>query len=451
MFTKNNWWIMIALIVWFLHFFEVTSFSNHSEPLMNLIPSYPDRDFKKLPTFLEIGSFALAVLIYISGFLYAHFLVEKRIDNSSNLLKNFSLIWIRPKVLTKRYGNLNIIPLFSALFWTGVLFSIAIPFTSFIVFFFKDSTDASYLSQPLNFIHSEGILITFFVVVITIYTFLNTIIIKAIRDKEIESLEELYIILKTKLNPQKNENLWENISHKFFYLLDFTPATGHYSKPELFVNNFLFSLKRFLVNPNQIEFKALVYKKPKNVTYYKKLIAELPEFKGKDLTRTPDKDVYEKTVEENIIIANDVFIEFLNKDERRDGHTYGIDKDYKIHYMPYRNAETQIPKTNIVGKEIARIIGETLYNPNVPKTDTEGNNINYCHTTQTIPNCKSFLLHTEEIGLTRFIVTNLFVIQFIAFKKKDSTNVPAGYITEDVTIIERYKKAFEQYLIETYT
>ena len=57
----------------------------------------------------------------------------------------------------------------------------------------------------------------------------------------------------------------------------------------------------------------------------------------------------------------------------------------------------------------------------------------------------SFIHYTNEIGLTRFIVSNLFVIQFVASNNKNG-KVPAGYISEDITLIERYKNAFEEYM-----
>jgi len=55
------------------------------------------------------------------------------------------------------------------------------------------------------------------------------------------------------------------------------------------------------------------------------------------------------------------------------------------------------------------------------------------------------ILQTEEIGLTRFIVCNLFVIQFIATARDDKKNVPSGYISEDLLVIQRFKRAYENY------
>jgi len=162
MFTKNNWWIIILITLYLFHFVEISELF----PWIDIIPGYPDSDFAKIPKRLECVFFILTILTYIIGSIYIG-LTEKDLDKSSKWHTNFSLIWIKPKILTKRYGSINYIPLLSSLFWTGILFSLAIPITSFIVFLFKakDQT-TSYTSQPLNFIHSEGILISFFVVVL---------------------------------------------------------------------------------------------------------------------------------------------------------------------------------------------------------------------------------------------------------------------------------------------
>ncbi len=58
---------------------------------------------------------------------------------------------------------------------------------------------------------------------------------------------------------------------------------------------------------------------------------------------------------------------------------------------------------------------------------------------------ESFVYQIEDLGIVRFIVSNLFLIQFVAVKKDGNIRVPAGYYSEDLSMIERYKNAFEEF------
>jgi hypothetical protein len=233
-------------------------------------------------------------------------------------------------------------------------------------------------------------------------------------DREIETLEELFYIIKEKLDDKK---IWGKYSKIFYYIFDYTIATGHYSNPSLYYK-YAEDVRKFL-EQYKVDFKGLILKYDKNLEYYKRLI---------DGGRNRPEDELRIEAKRVLIEANDAFITYLNKTYPRSADKPEEIKN-KIMYQPYRTQSESISHGFFRTK-----LGIDC----LPATD------DYFIRNGEALHEGSSIYQTEEIGITRFIVTNIFVIQFIATKEK-SKNVVTGYISEDLTTIERYKNTFCDY------
>lgn len=379
--------------------------------LCDFVIDFPAKTYDSIPRRIEGVTALLAFFIYLGIMIYL-FRREKKMDSDLKWRNSFSWYWFLVKPFLSRYKNVKFVVLFYSLMITCYIYSISIPITySFIVYY---NSEVTYLNNPLSFFHSQGIIISFIGMFFVVFTFLNTIIIKVKYDREIETFEELFYIIKEKLGDKK---IWGKYSNIFYYIFDYTIATGHYSNPTLFCK-YAEDLRKFLSH-YRVDFKGLILNYDKNLEYYMRLI---------DDGRNRPEDELRNEAKRVLIEANDAFITYLNKTYWR-----AIEKPEeiqdKIRYQPYRTQSESLSHEFFKSK---------LRMDYLPATDDD------CIRRGEALYGRSSIYQTEEIGITRFIITNIFVIQFIATKEK-SKNVVTGYISEDLTAIERYKNTFCDY------
>ena len=391
--------------------------------------AFPCNMYNEVPRIIE-GITAIFVIISYFGTMHYLFIREKRIDPQVKYLKSFSWCWFFLRPFLSRYKNVNYIVWLYSFMITSFAFSISIPFTYFFIVHYK--SDADYANNPLIFFHSQGIFISFVGMFLVVSALLNTLILKAKYDREIETLEELFYILSERIN-KRNDKEWSKFANIYYYIYDYTIATGHYSEPNRF---YIYAQElRYFLERNKVDFKGIIYEYENNLEYYKKLIDNGQGGKTKEI----DNEVI------NILFeANDVFITYLNKDyygRFRDLEPIKKNCSYKkqdpiriidkIMYQSYRKGTALIRPGFF--RSILRV--DSLEGP-----EKDEQVIKYSDSLFD----GSSVYQTKEIGITRFIVTNLFVIQFIATREK-SKNVVTGYISEDITTIERFKNTFCEY------
>jgi hypothetical protein len=436
------------------------------------LTKFPGNKFDGIPYTIELISILTLLIVYFFIFIIL-FIREYKIDSKIRIFNNPAWAWISPKKIRYRYSE-DYILFFYAIFITATLFSIAIPAT----WYFLDSSSngcSDTNNNPLNLIHSEGIIISSVIIVFSVYTFLNTLILKN-KELKIETLEQLFDYLNGKLS-DSNKN-WKNISSKFYYIFDFTAATGHYSDKKRFTE-YAFYLRHFLIREN-VTFKSIIYTKDKILEYFRDLIKKEDDYKSKVKQLNDKKDQIdsdtnllaadkqvkineidqklneinqkiESDINETIVTANDVFISYLNaintvrKISLFNTPPDTIQKSNKIKYRYYRTtgSYTPLPNNDICNYFKGNVDNlNDLTNPSLDTDHCLTNNLNHSKDRD-----DNFVIFSNEIGLTRFIVTNLFVVQFIAdYKKGEKINKPAGYVSEDLSMIERYKNAFEVYI-----
>jgi hypothetical protein len=322
-------------------------------------------------------------------------------------------------------------------------------------------TDDFAKDNPINFLYSQGAIVSFVVICLGFFTFTNTLILRSKHEREIETLDELLFLLQDRLSESNDKDDWARFSHKFFYVLDHTIACGHYSAPNEF-KKYAECLRGFMKR-YEVEFKGLVYTLEKNKNDAFKLMGgdalteaivqakqcltdAIEQSKPKqeidslqaNITVLQSKITALQTEIQTLLLkAHDVFLSYLNKTIYKDNGKPDRIMN-KIRYCPFRTASIEfsdpffetVLRTNTLNAPPAAGRGTDADDPTLPTKDYE----EMCA-----------VLQTDEIGLTRIIVCNLFVIQFIATAQADKKNVPAGYISEDIMVIERYKRAYDTY------
>ncbi|MDP2207548.1 MAG: hypothetical protein Q8K98_02075 [Bacteroidota bacterium] len=399
--------------------------------------------FDSIPLGIIALTSGLALVIYWFTVI-SLFRQDRSCGFNTEFFNGYHLYWFFKIPLIARYKNKKYIVMLYSIMMTCIIFSFSVLTTACIIGL-KQIGEPSPQNNPLSFLHSQGAIVSFIVICITMYSFINTMIIRATYDREIESLEELLSIMKEKLNLKENSKNWNMFDKLFYYVFDHTIATGHISNHDRFLD-YAKELYSFLhYYHKKIVFMGLVYSGQKNIETYKSFAKDKIEERIKSETVGKVGDEKEKTIKKIIedeatkkfLPAHDEFVYFLNHtDVRTVNHSMvGTENNevFKILYKPYRKENHKI---------IDPFFKEILHLNELPKPGDYEINDNE------LPE-KSSIISTEELGLTRFIVTNLYVIQFIATKnngmKNGEKNVPTGYISEDITVIERYKRAFENY------
>jgi hypothetical protein len=125
--------------------------------------------------------------------------------------------------------------------------------------------------------------------------------------------------------------------------------------------------------------------------------------------------------------ATDLFISFLNT--KPNGTI--------LKYRPFRDSSTDIEQQKANGL-LRKIYDNVTLSAN-PADDV--NKLKMADLTQEQQGV-GVILPYFEMGLTRFIVSKDFLISFIASPIDGKGNEPAGYYSEDIILIKRYKNTF---------
>jgi hypothetical protein len=282
-------------------------------------------------------------------------------------------------------------------------------------------------SNDFLFVFNEGIIVVFIFAFFTVWTFLTASIHKLQSGREIIRLNDLHELISMELKSTR----WEKVSEKFIYIIDYSAATGHRSSRRSFFN-YINTLHNFLQKYNS-KFAAIVLKK-------------------KDLFDNYMREFYKeiqqdyKTIKDNckwIYDANDSFFHLLNLPKQN------TENPFKVYYFPFRESKHQTKRD-----VFKRNDSHTLENPKSVieygqnMIDVYKNKINQIKTDNNFEQIPiNIVLYTESLGLTRLIVTNRFVVQFLAVQERNRRNEPIGFISHDIVMIERYKRAFETFFL----
>jgi len=302
------------------------------------------------------------------------------------------------------------------LFATSIIYFFGISLT----LYFIQNSEIVFVTEnnDITFFFNEGIIVTTIVIVFTFWIFANTTI-TANRQIPFESLDDLIYYLSSTVDDGASKLNWNRFnSNVFYYAFDYTIAIGHISDKQNFQKYLVFLYNLFHNYP--VKFQAITYSKEKLLEKFENLYKILDE---------NDRKIY-------CIEANDETIFYLNNfKEKKAGHKKSTSVFKNIFYKCFRDGELEFSNPFIKEEMEDFVYNNKLCEPNKDKDNKDPvDKIN-----------SSFIHYTNEIGLTRFIVSNLFVIQFVASNNKNG-KVPAGYISEDITLIERYKNAFEEYM-----
>ena len=414
--------------------------------------------------------------------------------------KNSSWGWIYPSILRSRYCGIKGSIFCGALFATLYLFSIGIwSITLAVKYVQQPGFNIIYVScddyqtvinpnnegklctvlinkdvNESNFLHNEGIIIVFFLSFLAVYTWLNTEIIKHRGFRSIETLDELLDTLTNGLvgslggRQNRRYSHWFKHSSVFYYVFDHTIAIGHLSSinPEKF-NSYAKALYEFLRQPIEISFKGIVSDCNSLYEHYKHLISNNPEsFEGMpenaDVDSKDNEDANTAKILSKILEGHDFFIDYLNNNE-----TISIqEEDLKIHcHGHYHEKKEECDRIlddnsqrNVYPAENSILVRDLFNNvvfhgASEPKEHIDGIKNSLKKSANDSPekvswedSAKRQIICFEELGLTRFVVCNNFVLLFIAAKSEHfKRNVPAGFYSEDLVLIERFKTAFKKH------
>lgn len=382
-----------------------------------------------IPQHVFWSSSLLAFVSYIATTGYIWY-KESRTNKGS--IKRKPVFWFKPELLFYRYAHNNLITAGLALFIVSALFSFTIPATLLILEnagYWNYRGNGNTSTFPESVLYDEGIIFVFFVSLIAIWTFLNTDILKARIEKPISDLGDLF----NAINGILKQVLDEIVKNKgrtghacpisFIYILDHSIATAHYSiEIEKTRKKELYQEYRQLLRDLRKECDIMV----RAVVYNKNILREeyIRDFGNDDI-----KNANLKNWDIWLVDSRDVIVDkFLN-----------VGAEDKITYNPMRENDETI--YDIHNNEI-EIIWSRTHNEEINLYNNVKNEL-----TNLDPGKKSIILDTDEIGPFRFIVTDLFAVQFGARVKKDGfgRNVPIGYFTQDLNMIEKYKNIFEYY------
>jgi len=406
--------IVPAFLFFIIHIILLCHFWPWSSPWYPLIP-FNCNEIPKTILF-TIGSISLVIYVVLALLLF--FRYEKRIDVNANICHNPSLTWFFFNSFSTRYMNVSFIGLSFAIFWASIIFFYGLLLTIvYIVFILHKSFEDIASFNPSSFIHSQGLIISYIIFIFSLWTFSNTQIIRKKNGIAIDTLDDLTFYMESTI--MKKNNNWNRYSNIFYYFFDFSGSIGHLSDEKNYEKyvSFLWSL----LSSKKVKFRGIAYNEETLKLKYRKLY-----------------NLNDVELNKAILNANDKFYYFLNvyghrvniKDKKQ------LEIKQKIFYKKLSDQDLT-PDNDFISKRIKNfntdinsylIPNDSFYSDNIEKDN------------------ESFVYYTNEIGVTRFIVSNLFVIQFIASKKNGDKKQPAGYITEDVVMIERYKSVFEEFL-----
>lgn len=370
--------------------------------------------------FLIVKVCCLGILIINSSNIYRLYHREGELLSGHSKTKKFrydchSHVWCVPNIFFSRYKNIKYLTFLYSLFCSFIVYCLGVVLTTFFIHLHSGGNIVSGDYTFMSLIFGEGAIISFTALVFTIYTLINTKIIKSQQETEIETVEKLFEIIYDKLSiiNKKTEKFWELCNEKFIYIYDYTTALGQTSD-EIKFAKYRDTICEFITKYD-VKYCALINNKEKNTKFYK----NKTQFIGMD-----DNKILQHLVKEQ-----DFYISYINSKLN--------DKNKcLIYYQPYDPG-------HIIDAHV-----DAFYSSRIScREDDTYKQYEIFDKTIFIAQNKdaSSVLFVDDLGLTRFLVTNLFVIQFVLGKGNNNKPAPAGFISEDITLIERFKNAFEEY------
>jgi hypothetical protein len=337
-------------------------------------------------------------------------------DETQKFRKNCnSFRWYMPYTFFSRYKNIKYLTFLYALFCSFVVYCAGIIATTLIIHLHSHGKIQEGQYAFTNLIFGEGAIISFVVFVLSVYTLINTKVIKTQKEIEIETVEDLFDVFREKLNVNNKEyeKKWSLCSDIFIYIYDYSTALFHTSDLNKF-KQYRDLIIDFMKKYN-VKYHALINNYERNFKYYK----TKKEFKNKG----------DELIKQHLVAEQDFFLSYINK------YLNDIEGKQLISFQPYDPEHNINQNTSALYRNKLDRENEVLKNHEIPdKNLFIANSRN-----------ESSVLFLEDLGLTRFFVTNLFVIQFVLGKPDNKNPAPAGFMSEDITLIERYKNAFEEY------
>ena len=407
--------------------------------------------------------FAVIGLAIWFGHLIRLALVEFRLSGNP-------VLWFFPGKFIRRYAHVRWAPLLFSLFSSCYIFAVGIPIAGLAIHAFADNMPSSHPSydtvipngadsdvnhrdslgdtaaipggiatnakhesaansslytrswNDLSVFSGPGIIVIFCTAVVSIFSLVNTFILRQSRFRPIETLDELYDLVSQALNRTSE---WRGFSRRgtaFYYVMDYTIATGHMSAEISQFDNFICALKRFLSKQvSGICYRGLICSKNRISDYYQNL--------------APSRGL---SVPSAIMEGNDICAYYLSTSLAESPPA-----SFHIRYEPYHENELATGIRPLFSNEGLCTIAADQTHKN-----------QWCLTNDQIqrlaqsPFQESFtgyVVQTSQIGLTRFIVSNAYLVLFVAATQDHSRATPAGFYSEDPVLIERFKSVFEHY------
>lgn len=439
---ENEWSIKLAYLLTIL---AIISLTISAIVLAAKISMTSPQDFKGMLLISKTSQWVMLItsLIALTSYFLGLFLVGKL--NKKYLKIEFwnhqTILWFRPKYFRLRFKEKGFLLTLMGVFDLCIVFFIM---TSVLLIYIshkneteikkhlipteyttiidssgqiKLTVDADSLIKEKyiertseNFIFNLGLPFGLIITLLTVITYLNTEIIKKKGETELYTLSEIYEVLINKMNftanlvDRCNDGKENDKKEHFYYVIDHSLSLGHISKPneEDFIN-FNDSLSRYYCG-NNTTIKAILlndeYLEKNYFVTYK--MPEKLDDQVKGSTITLDKlQTYEYKVALN------------HKGQK----TVKVDRD-KYGFKPMTNDDYKsYSEMSLSDFELDKI---------------------------------SRVLEVTEIGVTRMIITDSFVLSFMSYEipsKNGKLNKPIAYYSEEILTIEKSKAAFIQAFI----
>lgn len=281
---------------------------------------------------------------------------------------------------------------------------------------------AANAEDEYKFLYNGGIIVVFVFSVFAIWTFLITNSIRLMNGREIKTLDEIHNTLARELK----EDNFRHQRGKFIYIYDYSPATGHKSGQDSFTTYKEDMKDLFFKKADELNFKVIMLERDTLKNSYMKDFSITSDVAGADILTA--HDVFLHNLNQFAIAKGNfkiLFKPFILADINDESRIYKSDSERKV-------ASDELTDMNDLYKERIRdlkaIISEPIFRKHLKN--------------------ENLVLYTRELGLTRYIISNNFVIQFLAYHTDgNGHNAPIGYLFTDLLAIGRYKSAYDNHFI----
>lgn len=414
-------------------------FSNpNPEHIDGILTSFTSR----LVMFLAM---VIIIVTYLLGLVFASKINKKSLD-----LKYFNyqnILWYQPKYFRIRFYENKLLSRSMAILFTSILFALMTALLGWyisnkdvdvirkyhnnngavivadslksIAQTVADSTEKEMYVEKIseNLIFNVGLPFALIISLLSMITYLNTEVIKKKNEVELYSLNEIYEVLIDKLirlTPvfeRCRKGAQNEKNQRFYYVIDHSLSLGHKSAGIDSTQFKIFNtiLRRFYCG-DHTTIKAITLNEDALLDNYKAIFYS-------EGTRNSDPDLANDVNDSKYTYDQLINYFAMIPAERREDCKLNVESDYKF--------DKEMDSSEI--KRYAKISVE----------DFESDK-------------SSRILKVSEIGVTRMIITNSFVLTFISYEtatKSGKKNRPIAYLTEEYLAIEKSKAAFIQNFI----